>query len=116
MAFYNLEVKQYDVYYPADGKNASGYPYRATIGLRKDDGTLHGALYFHRNPSTMPDYDTRTINPPYISANYPENHFPVLLDILRNEKPVYLRWVGSETQGQAAITTSLEPVGENERA
>ena len=42
--------------------------------------------------------------------------FPELIDMLRNEKPVYLRWgyFGSENLRFAEITTSEEPIGEEE--
>ena len=112
MAFYYISVDNYDIYYPGGGKD--NYIYRAIIGLRKNDGTLHGALYFHKDSNTMPMKDTRNPTAPYIYCHYPVEDFANIVDILRNESPIYFRWVGSETEGQAAVTTSSEPIGEEE--
>jgi hypothetical protein len=106
-----IEIRQYDVNYCGGGKNKAGYPYRAIIGLRRDDGSLIGGAYFHRDPSTMPDADTQDQNG-YISCNYSWEDFPMVMDLLRNEKPVFVEFV--ERWNQAGITTLLEPVGEGE--
>ncbi len=112
MAYYYILVDKYDIYYPGGGKEK--YEYRAIIGLRKNDGTLHGALYFHKDSDTMPKQDTRNPATPYIYCHYPAEDFANIVDILRNELPIYFTWVGSETEGQGAVTTSLEPIGEEE--
>jgi hypothetical protein len=41
-----IEIRQYDVNYCGGGKNKAGYPYRAIIGLRRDDGSLIGGPTF----------------------------------------------------------------------
>lgn len=38
--------------------------------------------------------------------------FPSIVDMLRNENPIYLLW--DEASGQGYISTSTEPVGEGE--
>ncbi len=38
----------------------TGYPYRSIIGLRRDDGSLIGGTYFHREHGTIPDTDEQT--------------------------------------------------------
>ena len=43
---------------------------------------------------------------------YPESMFPIVLDVLRNESPVYFSWNATNCLG--SITTSSEPVGEEE--
>lgn len=40
--------------------------------------------------------------------------FPWLIDMLRNEKPIYLRWTKSDKYEMAIISTSAEPIGEEE--
>jgi hypothetical protein len=104
------EIKKYDVAYYAGGKNTAGYKYRATIGLRREDLTLIGAAYFHRDPATMPNADHQDPSG-YLWCHYSWEDFPRVLDLLRNEKPVFVRYV----DGIASITTSMEPVGEGER-
>ncbi len=107
------EVKKYDVAYYAGGKNAAGYPYRAIIGLRDDSDVLIGAAYFHHNATTMPVGDTERATG-YISCHYLAEDYPRVLDLLRNEKPVYVEFE-ARAGNIANIRTSAEPVGEGEQ-
>ncbi len=111
MAF-NEEIKKYDVAYYGGGKNSTGYKYRAIIGLRREGGSLLGGAYFHADPATLPDTDDQT-STGYVWCHYSWEHFPHVLDLLRNEKPVFLRYVAGGWK-IASVTTSLEPVGEGE--
>jgi hypothetical protein len=107
-----IEIKKYDVAYYAGGRNAAGYPYKAIIGLRDDNDRLVGAAYFHRNPTTMPGADAHKASG-YISCHYPAEEYPHVLDLLRNEKPVYVEFEAG-VGNIASIRTSAEPVGEGE--
>ena len=108
-----IEIKKYDVAYYAGGKNAAGYPYQAIIGLRNDSDALIGAAYFHHSTTTMPTADTQKASG-YISCHYLAEAYPQVLDILRNEKPVYVEF--EVRPGNIAnIRTSAEPVGEGEQ-
>ena len=109
-----VEIKKYDVAYYAGGRNAARYPYRAIIGLRDDNHKLIGAAYFHQDPATMPGSDTQKASG-YISCHYVAADYPQVLDILRNERPVYVEF-GVETGNIAIIRTSAEPVGEGEQS
>jgi len=106
-----IEIKKYDVAYYAGGRNAAGYPYRAIIGLRDDHDRLIGAAYFHQNSSTMPGGDTQNASG-YISCHYLAVDYPMILDVLRNEKPVYVEF----EMNTGNIRTSAEPVGEGEQS
>jgi len=108
------EIKKYDVAYYAGGNNAAGYPYRAIIGLRDDDNRLIGAAYFHHSSTTMPSGDKQNASG-YISCHYLATDYPQILDILRNEKPVYLEFV-TKAGHIANVRTSAEPVGEGEQS
>jgi len=106
-----IEIKKYDVAYYAGARNVAGYPYRAIIGLRDDNDKLIGAAYFHHNVATMPNADTQKATG-YISCHYLAADYSHVLDLLRNEKPVYAEF---EAGGNIAnIRTSAEPVGEGE--
>lgn len=106
-----IEIKKYDLAYYAGAKNVGGYPYQAIIGLRNESDALIGAAYFHHTTSTMPIADTMKATG-YISCHYLAEDFPRVLDILRNEKPVYVEF---EVRPHIAnIRTSAEPVGEGE--
>jgi hypothetical protein len=109
-----IEIKRYDVAYYAGGKNAAGYPHRAIIGLRDDSDGLIGAAYFHHHTSTMPAADTRKTSG-YISCHYPAEDYPRVLDLLRNERPVYVEFEVRAGGNMASIRTNAEPVGEGER-
>jgi hypothetical protein len=106
-----IEIKKYDVAYYAGGRNAAGYPYRAIIGLRDDSDRLIGAAYFHQNSSTMPNSDSQNAAG-YISCHYLAVDYPMILDVLRNEKPVFVEF----EMNTANIRTSAEPVGEGEQS
>jgi hypothetical protein len=105
------QIKKYDVAYYGGGGTANGYWYRAIIGLRRDDGSLIGAAYFYRDGANMPATDEETATG-YVHCRYPAADFPNVLDLLRNEKPVYIKYVGG--WNIASVTTSPEPVGEGE--
>ena len=106
------EIKRYSVTYYGGGKKVTRpYSYRAIIGLW-DDAGLISALYFHNDPGTMPDGDH------FPDTGQPMSHHPIedfahVLDLLRNEKPVYYEHL-SNWPMMAGLRTSLEPVGEGE--
>src|SRR4029450_4468806 len=108
------EVKNYDVAYYAGAKNIRAHPYRAIIGFRDQNKKLLGAPYFPHTPTTMPNADTEKAAG-YISCHYPAEHYPHVLDLLRNEKPVFVEFE-ARTGNVANIRTSAEPVGEGEQS
>lgn len=107
-----MEIKKYDVAYYAGAKNLGGYPYRAIIGLRDEGDQLIGAAYFHHSIATMPNADTQK-GTGYISCHYLAEQYAEVLDILRNEKPVFVEFE-IKAGNVANIRTSAEPVGEAE--
>jgi hypothetical protein len=106
------EISEYRVEYVGGGKTS--YDYRALIGLYRANGSIMGAAYFHRDPATMPATDSKDANG-YVHCNYLSEDYPRIIDLLRNEKPVYLRYVPGKWN-IGSITTSLEPAGESELA
>ena len=110
-----IEIKKYDVAYYAGGRNAIGYPYRAIIGLRDDNDKLIGAAYFHHDLTTMPAGDSRKASG-YIYCHYLAADYPQVLDLLRNEKPVYVEFEVGTAGNIGNIRTSAEPVGEGEQS
>ncbi len=107
-------ITSYTVTYYGGGKRITRpYPYRAIIGLWDGQGLI-AALYFHDQTSTMPDAD-------YLpDTGQPMSHYriedmPRILDLLRNESPVYYQQLSNWPE-MAWIRTNLEPVGEGEAA
>jgi len=105
------EIKKYDYrIYPQ--YTTVQQPYFASLYLW-DDTTMIGKLSFFN-----PDY-FKNIQPPFIDPYgsvvmyFRTGEFPMVIDLLRNEKPVYL--FGKETAPTWFIlTTNPEPVGEGE--
>jgi len=108
------EIKRYIVHYLAGGKNVSSRdPRRAFINLLGEDGKSVGFLNFYRNPESMPDKDRYD---PTFGAQlyYSWQDFPQVIDLLRNEKPIYLRYFETSIAGDLLVGVEPEPVGEGE--
>ena len=106
------EIKRYRIHYFGGGKKVTRpMPFRAIIGVWDDDGII-GVLYFHNDPETMPDADYLPdgLTP---MSHYPIEDFPRILDIFRNEQPVFWKQLSSSPT-QASLITGMEPVGEGE--
>ena len=108
-----IEIRKYDVAFYAGAKNVARYPYQAIIGLRDENDGLIGSAYFHHDKTTMPVADTQK-GTGHISCHYLAEDYPKVLDILRNEKPVYVEFE-VRLGNVANIRTSAETVGEGEQ-
>jgi hypothetical protein len=100
------EVKKYTIHVAAhlEGFNE----WRANISLYGDTGTSFGTIRF---TDTLADRNNQ-INPTGQSTMWMRpDAYNWVLDLLRNEKPVYI-WLYDS--GQALLSTSAEPVGEGE--
>jgi hypothetical protein len=103
-----MEIHKYSVQHFAGGKNA--YTLRARIDLY-DKGDAHiGYIRFHKNAESMPAHDKKTST--LIVCNYPAHQYLEVLDVLRNERPLYL--IYSDQRQIGSIATSHEPIGEEE--
>ncbi len=81
---------------------------RAVIQFWGDDGYL-GAAIFYDDDHTLPPAIQYSSG--IIGLNYHMSEFQPILDMLRNEKPVYIHYNG---ELNSRLTTSGEPVGEGE--
>lgn len=77
-------------------------------------GDLVGMLHFHSEGTQLPTNDLLDGGDggPVCRLHYRLSQFAHLVDLLREEKPLYL-WF-SEASGQGAVMTGAEPVGEGE--
>ena len=109
------QVFSYKVKYYGGGRG-NRHPYRAMItfhGTREspDSRATTGAAIFYRDPATMPTEDTQS-EAGFITCNLSWEDFSSVLDLLRNEGPV---WVGySDETRMAWLETQEESVGEGE--
>jgi hypothetical protein len=75
----------------------------------KSAGKYIGQLIFHPDGSALP---ADSIAASQINLHYHLQDFQNCIDLLRNEKPMYLLWMGAGSEN--GIKTTAEPVGEAE--
>jgi len=80
---------------------------RAQIALYGPDGKTAAFLRFNDPGMT---FETDYENAGIIRMHLPSEMFGNVIDVLRNEKPVYIYFA----QGRGFLSTSTEPVGEGE--
>ena len=105
------EVNTYTLDIYSGGSNEKEYAYRAMIGLYESDGEVIGGLYFHRDASSLPGSDLQDPSG-YVWCHFLWSDYLSIIDMLRNESPVFLRYVDSGAV--ASLTTSPESIGDNE--
>lgn len=117
MPFVTHSIEDYSVQvYANDLRGSITRWAAAVIYLYGNNGAHVGTAYFAREGHTAPDA-VYAGNKIYYHAQ--GEQFERVLDILRNEKPVYLRWVSQNdateaNDGNAYFYTGREPVGEEE--
>jgi hypothetical protein len=111
--FQRIEIKYYYINHNAGGKkNISSKLYRADISMRDNNGYPVGSAFFYDNREAIPNTDSQDANG-FIIMNLVMDDFSRILDILRNEAPVYL-WYNKNFEMASIITSAYEPVGEGE--
>jgi hypothetical protein len=89
----------------------------ATVWLYKADRSLIAFLRFYR-PGAMPAPNQFRQDLGAALVSYWLDALPSVVDVLRNEKPVYFTWFDYSAQVAGrmfgVVGTSLEPVGEEE--
>jgi hypothetical protein len=99
------EIKNYQIY--LFGGPDGLWTNRSKIGLRGSDGKILAHISF--NDSDM-KFENDSESGGIIKMSLPSTMFGNVVDVLRNEKPVYIQFV----HGHGVLQTSLEPVGEGE--
>lgn len=85
------------------------YNGRRLMNIKGSFGTA--ILWFHEEGATLPDNRKRT-NQNIFDVYYHASYWQPIVDLLRNETPVYFNY--SDTSNAAQIYTGNEPVGEGE--
>ena len=96
-------IDAYEVFY-----SANAYPPRIAL---KGAGNYIGMLVFLPDGTTLP---ADTVTKGQTVLYYHFDHYQHALDLLRNEKPVYLYYNGSGSGFENGIKTMVEKVGEGE--
>jgi len=104
----NIEIGRYSVCINGSG----GLKERARIILYDTDLQTIGTIIFLKDPDEAKSKDDNQTSTGFISVFQFEDQFLNTIDVLRNEKPVYLGYSPNWKTGY--ITTGQEPVGEGE--
>jgi hypothetical protein len=120
MAMWNIS-NEFDNYKVNKHSRANGwlskYRFTSTIGLYKGSQNV-GTIYFRAESSSLRDYyyPGRSGGPDLVNLNYFDRDFSSVLAMLQQESPLYvcLRKTYNGNEGIGAITTTNEPVGEEE--
>ncbi|MEL6671340.1 MAG: hypothetical protein AAFR61_04085 [Bacteroidota bacterium] len=101
------EIKNYAIRFYG-GPKGSDEGIRARVHLFDDQNKMVGGVDFYDSGFEMPV----DIAEPQIRMSMPAGQIYAVVDILRNEKPIFLEWQAGLNQGY--LGTSQEPVGEGE--
>jgi hypothetical protein len=110
MSQINKEINQYWVHFQSGKTERNKISPRAIIKCYHDDDFLV-QLNFYSEKRTLPvNYHDEKFGLVYL--RYPISMYANILDILRNEKPIYFSYSPKTNLG--FIRTGKEPVGEGE--
>ena len=104
----NIEIGQYSVCINGSG----GLKERARIILYDTNHQTIGSIIFLKDSEEAKNKDDNQTSSGFISIYHSEDQLSNMIDLLRNEKPVYLGFSANWKTGY--ISTSEEPVGEGE--
>ena len=105
MAVFSGEIETYTV----NVLSPKHYNGRRLMNLRGSFGAA--ILWFYPEDAALPDNRKRSGQNTF-DVYYPMSSWSALLDVLRNESPVYFSY--SDSSNAAQIYTGREPVGEEE--
>ena len=105
MTVYAGEIDTYSV----NVLSPKAYSGRRLMNLQGSFGTA--LLWFYPEDTSLPDNRKRS-GQNIFEAYYPMSSWAAILDVLRNESPVYFNY--SDSSNAAQIYTGREPIGEEE--
>ena len=97
------QIDQYEILY-----SANTFPPRIWL---KGGGKFIGQLIFHPDGTPLP---ADGMSGSQVNLHYHLANFENVVDLLRNEKPMYLLYNGSGGGFENAVKTTPEPLGEGE--
>lgn len=104
MAGVTREIDQYLINYVSDDDGKKVIPYILCFKSQKAVGKISFGETGGANENRVVDE--------YLEVHYPLSNFNEIVDILRNEQPLYLTVIPDRHLG--ALTTTDEPIGEEE--
>ena len=103
-----MQISKYSITYT--GKKDGSTFWRAFIHLTGSDNNYVGGIYFYDDVNETNWEDGYSNS--YLFMFLPVSHMPRIIDLLRNEQPIY--FTHNESAGKTYLSTSSEPVGEGE--
>jgi hypothetical protein len=108
-----IEIKTYE-YYVFSSRD-QGFGVNTVIVFYGANSSYIGSAWFNKDNTAPLQPATKSVQGWY-TLYYSYIDLPVIVDMLRNEKPVYLIYETSVSPGvNARISTLQEPVGEGEQ-
>ena len=101
------EIKSYRIFLDSGSQKHRSF---TTINLYDNTDEVIGVLQFFEKEGEIPE--PMDFDPFYIL--YPISKFPYIVDILRNEKPLFVGYCENKFGKYGRICTGREPVGEAE--
>ncbi len=109
MAFISANITSYSIKLASEANISTVYI--SVISLHTTSGT--GFLYFCPDNAELPSNRIRMQHGrPTYYVYYHNRYLPIVIDVLRNEKPI--RFFFDDSSLYAGISTGSEPVGEEE--
>ena len=108
---WSAEIKSYKLHISGARSNVSGWT--RFVNFFDSDGTQRGFIQFRYNVTTLPDayeYNVGTTGKKAVSFYMHEHSYGDVVDLLRNEKPIYLLYYSPHSVYLS--TSENEPVGE----
>jgi hypothetical protein len=117
MGEHSYQIKEYMVELLGTSAVAEDQDLRAKVLLFSEDRKhLVGELRFYQPPKLWMKsdqlIDTKRKKPKLI-GHMSIQQLPSVVDVLRNEDPIYILWL--DKQNQISLRTYLEPAGEGEK-
>jgi hypothetical protein len=109
MAFTFKAFDKYSIIYNSEGKTQKP-PYRVYIQLSTNVGVTIATLFFFEKQEDIPA--NGSVNNGIITGYYLTSDLPAIVDILRNESPLYISH--NDANNWVQIRTSGELVGEED--
>jgi hypothetical protein len=105
----HCEFTKYVVYYISGSTAAIGLAQEAEIDCFTEAGQRAGIIYFYADDVKLPA-NSSGVNGIYL--RYRSSRFADVMTMLKEEKPLYLRF--DPANGAGYIGTGFEPIGEQE--
>ncbi|MEB8329778.1 hypothetical protein OO009_10450 [Flavobacteriaceae bacterium KMM 6897] len=108
MKIITSEINLYLVHFQSGGTDQNHIYSRAFVKCFHDDDFVVQINFYPENKNLPENHNDKRNKLVYL--NYPMSMYPNVIDLLRNEKPIYFSY--SESLKMGYLRTGKEPIGE----